>query len=190
MNCARYEEWIYTFPEIEEEKQQELKRHIGQCPQCKHMFSEAEPIFQVIRKSKEEILPPPQLTDKVMAQLARKSQSGKIRKMYFSFLDLSFVRYSMAAVSVGILVLFCLEVMVPEIKSGSRGGPVTGIREVIIRSDEMRKSWSVQQEKKSRFEECRNKFNRQVDQACVQEKIRSYFKNNLSSVRLNLSKDI
>lgn len=177
MNCRECEELIYTYPETEKDKQLEVQQHINECENCRKLFQEAQDMLRLIRKASDHNLTPRTstlLTDKIMKQVAESSSQttqheGKVRPLF----DLSISRWALAAVSCGILILFFIEVMIPEFESGKIKGPITNIQTAVIKSDDFRKSFTrpKKSRKKSIFQECRNTLSHQIDPNCVKEKI-------------------
>ena len=174
MNCQECEAAIYTFREISEVEQQEVQRHISDCEKCGRLFQEVTGFFQVIEKASQEkpvFYSAGQLTDKVMNKVMQSSKEDIRQTRTFSLFDLSVSRWALAAVSCGILIMFFIEILVPDLKSGKIKGPVANLQGAIIKSEDFRKAFTRPKEKKSLFQECRNILSNQIDPNCVKEKI-------------------
>lgn len=177
MNCAEIEKLIYTFHEAEVTLQQEVRKHLDTCENCRTLFNEMESVYGLMKKvntAQLGLTHPTRLTDKVMREIAGLTKSEEKQKgKKFHLFDLSFNRLALAAVSCGILVLFFIEVLVPDFKSGKIRGPMTNIQGAIIKSEDFRKAFTRPKEKKSLFADCKNVLSKQVDPACVKEKIKN-----------------
>jgi hypothetical protein len=173
MNCQESEELIYTFREIGEDQQRELKLHIASCNNCGKLFKEVNEFFVVLDKvsAQPSIVHPTKLVNKVMGDIQSQPERKNKTVKVFRILDLPVSKYALAAVSLGILMMFFMEVMVPAIDSQKVNGPIANLQGAILRSENFRKAFTRPKEKRSLFAECKNIFTNQVDPNCVREKI-------------------
>lgn len=176
MKCTEWEEWIYTFREISNDQQLEVERHVNTCQSCRQLFNEVESVARLMERAGKVRLALKQtagLTDSVMnevASLSGKTERHKVKSFQFNAVSMS--RLALAAVSCGILILFFMEVLVPDLDSGKIKGPMTSIQGAIIKSEDFRKAFTRPKEKKSLFTDCKDLFNNQMDPNCVKEKLK------------------
>ena len=173
MSCTDYEEMIYTFHELGKDEQGKVKQHLETCEACIKLLEEVERFSQLVKKMNQQnqsLTPPASLVNKVLDTIGSKKVRQVSERSNLSLL-LSISRYSLAAVSCGILVLFFMEILVPDLKSGKIKGPITNVQGAIIKSEDFRKVFTRPKEKKSLFDDCKNILSQNVDANCVREKL-------------------
>ena len=106
-----------------------------------------------------------------MAEVSQKGRPGKLISITTGS-TLSVARYSLAAVSVGILIMFFMEVFAPISEPALIQGPIYRLQSAVMNSDELRKKFSVRRErKKTLLAECTNPLSNKIDQTCLKEKL-------------------
>ena len=176
MNCATWEKLIYTFREISESQQREVRQHLDTCESCRKLFSEINVMFKLIEKTgqvRQTLVPSNQLTKKVMNEIAGLSKSETKGARVFRLFDSPISRFALAAVSCGIMILFFVEVMAPDMASGKIRGPISSLQGVIIKTEDFRKAFTRPRKTKSLFADCKSALTNQVDPNCVKEKIKA-----------------
>lgn len=171
MNCEDYEQLIYTYRELSDEERSKVKQHVATCKKCQELLHEVESFSQTVKTINREnlnVTPSAQLVNKVLNAI-RSDHEVKTRS--YDLFSFSTIRYSLAAVSCGILVLFFAEILVPDFRSGKIKGPLTAVQGVIIKSDDFRKALTKPNERSSLFDGCKNILSQQVDANCVREKL-------------------
>jgi predicted anti-sigma-YlaC factor YlaD len=108
MSCEKYLQDIYLYDELSPEAREVIDKHVLTCTDCRTLLEEVQ---QQSAWVKHASLAPPkarhprQLTDAILARIERPTR----RATLLAPMDSLFVRYALAAVSVGLLVLFLSE---------------------------------------------------------------------------------
>lgn len=112
MSCEKYLQDIYLYDELSPEKRQVIDKHVLTCTDCRTLL---EKVQQQSAWVKHASLAPPEarhpqkLTDAILARIERPTRRAALVTTLLAPMDSLFVRYSLAAVSVGLLVLFLSE---------------------------------------------------------------------------------
>lgn len=175
MSCTDYEKLIYTFQELDAVDQGKVKGHLETCLNCKQLFNDVHQFSLVVKQVGLETQNEnsTDITGKVMDVIDGKNEETWSTRINAWF-DLSVSRYALAAISCGILILFFVQIMVPELKSGRIKGPISNVQGAIIKSEDFRKVFTRSKERKSLFDECKNVLSQQVDENCVKEKLSKF----------------
>jgi anti-sigma factor RsiW len=112
MSCAQYLEDIYLYDELAPEARQIVDQHVLTCEACRTLLEEVQQqaaLLHNVSALRPEPAHPQQLTDAILARIEQRPRQTPILMKVLAPLDVLFVRYALAAVSVGLLVLFVSE---------------------------------------------------------------------------------
>jgi hypothetical protein len=105
MSCEHWEEHIYLYRELTAGEQAAVSRHAATCARCSALFEAVQQQEALVRQAaaeKPEVQDHARLTEVIMAAI------GPSRRKHV-IMDSVWLRYSMAAASVLLLVAFFLE---------------------------------------------------------------------------------
>lgn len=175
MKCQECQEAIYAYRELGDGEKKKVEFHIVNCSQCFALFSEMQSVNQLLLKAATANVQPAHpdwLVNKIMREVAHaKSEVDQGALFSLHFFERSVIRYSLAAASIGLMVLFFVEIITPQTGSEKIKGPISNFQGVIVRADVFRKSLSERKEKPSIRNSCVNRLTKQINLACVKEKI-------------------
>src|SRR5687768_11681082 len=108
MSCEKYLQDIYLYDELSPEAREVLDKHVLTCTDCRTLLEEVQQQSAWVKHA--SVAPPiarypQQLTDTILARVERPARRATLVTTLLAPLDSLFVRYSLAAVSVGLLVL-------------------------------------------------------------------------------------
>lgn len=112
MSCAHYLEDIYLYDELSPEERLKVDQHVLTCAACRTALDEVQQQSALVRRAaatRPEPVHPQRLTDAILARIEQPARRATVVTRLLAPLDSLFVRYSLAAVSVGLLVLFVSE---------------------------------------------------------------------------------
>lgn len=112
MSCAHYLQDIYFYDELSSEERLNVDQHVLTCASCRTVLEEVQQQSALVRHAaatRPEPAHPKQLTDAILARIEQPAPRATVVTRLLAPLDSLFVRYSLAAVSVGLLVLFVSE---------------------------------------------------------------------------------
>ncbi len=110
MNCPDYENDIWLFDELSEEKQRQLHAHIHNCDGCQKLYEEIQSTKIIIQRAKEQ---KPQLqhaaafTNRVMDQLPAKKES--VPRIWQRVLESNWLQSTLRLASLLLIVFFIWE---------------------------------------------------------------------------------
>lgn len=176
MNCPECEGAIFIYRELSDSEKQEINEHMATCASCRKLFNEVESINQLVAKVSQtgkQSGHSVSLTDKIMAEISKKEKTGKVVSLQHGSTGFSVTRYSLAAVSAAMLIMFFIEVFASVSEPPTIQGPIYRLQSAVLNSDELRKKFSTRKERKrSLLAECVNPLSKQTDQACLKEKLK------------------
>ena len=112
MSCEKYVQDIYLYDELPPEAREVIDKHVLTCTDCRTLLEEVQQQSAWVKHASlapPEARHPQQLTDAILARIERPTRSASLVTTLLAPMDSLFVRYSLAAVSVGLLVLFLSE---------------------------------------------------------------------------------
>jgi hypothetical protein len=171
MTCNEFEKLIYNYPELDESEKEDIKNHYQSCDNCKRLYNEVDVFFlnlKSIHKVPVKHENPQLLTERIMNKVSESTNNLSKNRYQVQFYVPNTIRYSLAAVSCGILFLFFIEIIAPNFEAKVIEPKLVGS---VIKSDELRESFRLRKSKKSIFEDCKNQITNKVNQACVKEKL-------------------
>ncbi len=110
MNCPEYENDIWLFDELSEEKQRQLHAHFHSCEGCQKLFEEIQFAKAIIQRAKEQ---KPQLqhaaafTNRVMDQLPAKNES--VHSIWQQVFENNWLQNTLRLASLVLIVFFIWE---------------------------------------------------------------------------------
>lgn len=110
MSCEQYEQDIYVYDELSPGEREIIDKHVHTCAACQALLEEVQQQAAWIKHvstTRPEHAQPQRLANAILAQLEQPRTSMATKLL--ASLDLLFVRYSLAAVSLGLLILFVSE---------------------------------------------------------------------------------
>ena len=170
MSCQEMEETIYTYRELDEVQQREVNTHTALCESCRALLYQVTQ-FQNQISDLDAALPNLKPGQHLAEKVLKKVSPNQAKRTAVSFSIPSYSRMALAAVSCGLLVLFFVEIMVPDLKSGKVKGPISSIQGAIINSSDLRKAFTNKTKKKTLFDDCKDALSNKVDVVCVKQKI-------------------
>ncbi|MBT1689563.1 anti-sigma factor family protein [Dawidia soli] len=112
MSCARYLEDIYLYDELSPAARLIIDQHVLTCDACRALLEEVQQQSALVKHASTARPAPAHakhLTDAILARIEQPAQRATVVTRLLAPMDSLFVRYSLAAVSVGLLVLFVSE---------------------------------------------------------------------------------
>jgi hypothetical protein len=110
MRCEKYERDIYLYDELSPEAREVIDEHVRTCTACRSLLEEVHQQSAWVKHASQPrpaAAQPQRLTNAILAQIEQPRTSWVTTLL--APLDLLFVRYSLAAVSLGLLVFFVTE---------------------------------------------------------------------------------
>lgn len=114
-SCKDFEQEIYFYRELTKENKEVLENHLAECEECREIFAivqQTEALISKTASAKPEPVNSAQLTSNIMQRV------GNQQKQNSSWINNMFLRYTMAATSLIIIIAFGVE-------SFSTVGPLT-----------------------------------------------------------------
>jgi predicted anti-sigma-YlaC factor YlaD len=106
MKCTDFEEAIYLYLELSEEKRKQVDAHLHECRECRELFAFVSTAHRVVTRA-AHTKPQPEhhsrLTSNIMQAVNQQQNQKSIG------LNSLFVRYAMVAASLSLVVLFGTE---------------------------------------------------------------------------------
>lgn len=113
MKCTDIEKRIYFYDELTAREREETDQHLKSCESCRHTMQHVIGLKKVVasHRSHNPVMPNPSfMTHRVMRAIEEnKSTSTALWDQVISFLNLSPLRYTMAALSIILVSLFVVE---------------------------------------------------------------------------------
>jgi anti-sigma factor RsiW len=110
MSCEKYEQNLYLYDELSPQERAIIDEHVHTCIACRSLLEEIQQQSAWVKyasQTRPEPAHPQRLTNAILAQLSQPRTSMATK--FLAPLDILFVRYSLAAVSLGLVVLFVSE---------------------------------------------------------------------------------
>jgi anti-sigma factor RsiW len=112
MSCEKCLQNIYLYDELSPEAREVIDEHVRSCAECRTLLEDVQQQSVWVKhasQARPEPAHPRQLTDVILVRIERRTPRATVVMRLLAPLDLLFVRYALAAVSVGLLVLFVSE---------------------------------------------------------------------------------
>lgn len=113
MDCKDFEQEIYLYRELAKADKEAVDNHIASCTQCRELFVMVQETEALVAKA-ASIKPQPEnaskLTSNIMLAIQAKSQKQSV---FASLVQESFLKYSFAAASLVLVILFMTEQQTP-----------------------------------------------------------------------------
>jgi predicted anti-sigma-YlaC factor YlaD len=104
MSCEKYLQDIYLYDELSPEAREVIDEHVRSCAECRMLLEEVQQQSVWVKhasQARPEPAHPRQLTNAILVRIERRTPRATV--------VMRLVRYALAAVSVGLLVLFVSE---------------------------------------------------------------------------------
>ncbi len=178
MKCQECEKAAYLIRELSNTEKQKVEAHLQTCPDCRKLFNDLQLTNNLVWNSPVVHSNPAWLTNKIMLGIAAaEPQPGRSVSFVSGYFNLAIARYALAGLSLSLIALFFMEVVNPAGVPISMRGPVARLQSVIINSSDLRKSFAEQKVKRhSALASCKNPLGKNIDLACVREKIKKLYK--------------
>jgi len=115
MSCTEIEKQIILFSELTQKEQAIVNNHVQKCEACAKFYESQVSVNNLIGKGagiQPEPRDPSRLTHNIMAAIkVQEQRRTKIFDLDSFPVPYSFARYGMAAISVGLLILFGTELL-------------------------------------------------------------------------------
>jgi hypothetical protein len=113
MSCAESEKFIFLYKELDPSEKRTLDAHLATCDSCANIFEQTQQqrsvVQQVLKYVPDKLENQnPFLTAKIIAAIQSRKPESVVAK-FLPFVRFSLVRYSMALVSITLLVVFLVE---------------------------------------------------------------------------------
>jgi len=176
MKCAECENAIFTYRELSGKEKERVDTHVATCTNCRKLFNEYVFFNQMVAKASQENVQHPSpawLTQKIMQSVAAQRQQPKKEDLFsFRFLEISYARFALAGISACLMIMFFIEAGTAGNEQSRINRLHSDLHSVVLRSDDLRNAFTARKEnKKSMLRSCLNSFNKQIDVACIKEKI-------------------
>jgi predicted anti-sigma-YlaC factor YlaD len=105
---------IYLYDELTDAEKQSVDDHVASCKSCRQLLEQVNTTKLVVRTAAQQKPEPrnaARLTSSIMTAVTREAASS--RNPIVRAFDQVYLRYGMAAVSIGLLVLFVVEQQMP-----------------------------------------------------------------------------
>jgi predicted anti-sigma-YlaC factor YlaD len=113
MSCEQYLQDIYLYDELSSEAREVIDKHVLTCSDCRTLLEKVQQQSAWMKHASSLAPPearhPQQLTDAILARIERPTRRATLVTTLLAPMDSLFVRYSLAAISVGLLVFFLSE---------------------------------------------------------------------------------
>jgi hypothetical protein len=111
MTCDDYKKMIYLFIELDEAQKQQLQRHIRDCDSCHQLLQTIQRQHRLVSSAFRSEIPEyhPGLTNKIMEAIDTKPGTISIFDTVFASMQNNFIRCSLAAASLLLVVMFTIQ---------------------------------------------------------------------------------
>ncbi len=178
MNCTEFEKQILLFTELTSDDQTKLATHLATCKGCSILFESighTNNLISRVSKVNLEIEDPIRLTNEVMTRIKKEEIKWWSHfDVTFPKLELSYLKYSMATVSLLLIIGFGLEQSKLPVRSELIS--ISEIKNVVLN----RKSFQAELKKSkasanlSFVNNCKSPFNiTKVNEDCLKQRMAS-----------------
>ncbi len=181
MKCQKCEMAVYLIGEMRSNEKQKVEAHLQTCPDCQKLFNDVRLTNHYVWNASRPTpvhSNPAWLTNKIMLEIeATAHQPERSVSFMSSFFNLAITRYALIGLSLSLIAFFFMEVVNPAGVPTPVSGPVASLQSIIINSNDLRKGFAEQKEKRrSALAGCKNPLGKKIDLACVREKIKKIYK--------------
>lgn len=178
MKCRESKEAILLLSELTAVERERLDSHIQSCDDCKQFYQEAQHFSLLVKKAASAqpmVANAVASTDTIMDRILREKRSAsKEHGSLSSFLSALWPRYSLAGISVCLIVFFLMEVNQPAIGSSTSENVTSARRPVILESKSLRANFSRNDhERPLVIAQCVPSQAGMIDINCIKQKLRS-----------------
>lgn len=172
MKCSTYEQSIYLWEEISPEEKAALTRHMEACPACTELFQQVQLMRGQVTEVSLNKIPAPHaanLTSRIMQAVHEQQRNSSVNLTTRLFSPFQLIRYSLAALSLALLVSFGVEYI--HAVAPQKTQTTTLEEGVILSSAIIRTSVGDRKKRKSIFNSCKTPFTDQLAyQECIKQK--------------------
>jgi len=178
MKCRESKEAILLMRELTATERERLDSHLQSCQECKKFYEETQQFLFLVKKAATAspvMANPVTSTDSIMDRILQEKRSASNGHWSLSsFLSALWPRYSLAGISVCLIVFFLMEVNQPTIESAKSGNMASVKLPVIIESKSLRVSFTKSDKEKPLFmAQCEPSKTGRIDINCMKQKMRS-----------------
>lgn len=160
MNCKKYEPMIYLKDELSDLEAQSLRQHLETCTTCALLYSDVTRFRETISSVASSELQPAnaaKFTSFIMTAIQAENRSESILDKIKSWLQEYQLRYSLATVSLGLIIFFGLEFFSQPYQSPNPV-PQHYQAEVILTTDMIKDQSGTLKKRTSGFTACKSPY--------------------------------
>lgn len=178
MKCKECKEAILLIRELEETERERLNKHIQTCLECKQLYEETKQFSLIIERAasaKPIVVNEVASADTIMDRiLQEKRSSSRARWSLSSFFYPLWPRYSLAGISICLIVFFVMEVNRPTVGRSKEANATSAKASFILQSKSLRINFSRSDDTKFLvMAHCLPSQFGKIDINCIKQKMRS-----------------